>query len=332
MHALLMACLLTLAAPQTPQAPPRDTPLPVDREVQLIRSLQAAINGGQAPESTYVELTELLKKNREDAAAEDVVLRRRARFPSSVAAQSAAAQVFNLRGDFDNAIAALRRVAELQPQSAPARHRLAMFFWDKSRSDDKMAPPIKLSYIMQGLDAEEQALAIDPDYLEAMTYKNVLLRMQANLTDDPAQKAQLIADADALRNRVIEIQRQRAPQAPSAASEPPAFAGFEEPFDQAVARLTPVRVGSGVRVPTKLRDVPPRYPVDAMRDRVQGVVIIEAVIDESGAVVNAQIRRSIPMLDTAALDSVRQWVFTPTEINGRPVPVLMTVTLNFTLK
>jgi protein TonB len=49
-------------------------------------------------------------------------------------------------------------------------------------------------------------------------------------------------------------------------------------------------------------------------------------------VTDAKVLRSIPLLDAAALDAVRQWVFTPTTLNGTPVPVIMTVTVNFTLQ
>jgi protein TonB len=61
-------------------------------------------------------------------------------------------------------------------------------------------------------------------------------------------------------------------------------------------------------------------------------VIIEATIGPSGKVADAKVLRSIPLLDNAALDAVRQWVFTPTLLNGVPVPVIMTVTVQFTLQ
>jgi protein TonB len=64
---------------------------------------------------------------------------------------------------------------------------------------------------------------------------------------------------------------------------------------------------------------------------VQGVVIIEALIDTNGNVADAKILRSVAMLDQAAVDAVRQWRFTPTMLNGAAVPILMTVTVNFTL-
>jgi protein TonB len=94
----------------------------------------------------------------------------------------------------------------------------------------------------------------------------------------------------------------------------------------------PVRVGGNIKPPTKVKDVRPTYPPIAQSARVQGVVIIEATIGPSGAVQEAKVLRSIPLLDAAALDAVRQWQFTPTLLNGVPVPVIMTVTVNFTLQ
>lgn len=94
----------------------------------------------------------------------------------------------------------------------------------------------------------------------------------------------------------------------------------------------PVRVGSGIRMPVKVVDVAPVYPAIARTAHVQGVVILEAVLDAQGAVESARVLRSVPLLDQAALDAVRQWRYTPTQLNGRPVPVIITVTVNFMLQ
>jgi protein TonB len=94
----------------------------------------------------------------------------------------------------------------------------------------------------------------------------------------------------------------------------------------------PVRVGGNIKTPTKTKNVPPVYPPIAQSARVSGVVIIEATIGADGHVKDAKVLRSIPLLDQAALDAVKQWQFTPTLLNGVPVPVIMTVTVNFTLQ
>lgn len=98
------------------------------------------------------------------------------------------------------------------------------------------------------------------------------------------------------------------------------------------APRAPVPVGGKIRPPAKVRDVSPVYPPLALSARVQGVVIIEATIGVAGDVLSARVLRSIPLLDEAALAAVRQWRYTPTLLNGTPVPVVMTVTVNFQLQ
>ena len=99
---------------------------------------------------------------------------------------------------------------------------------------------------------------------------------------------------------------------------------------RAKARAAAVRVGGQIRAPNKIKDVKPVYPAIAQAAHVTGVVMIEATIGPDGKVIDANVVRSIPMLDQAALDAVRQWEYMPTLLNGVPVPVLMTVTINFT--
>lgn len=94
----------------------------------------------------------------------------------------------------------------------------------------------------------------------------------------------------------------------------------------------PVRVGGNIRPPAKVRHVDPVMPAVAAQAGVQGVVIVEVTIDEQGKVRNARILRSIPLLDQAALDAVRQWEFEPTLLNGVPRPVVMTVTVPFVVQ
>jgi protein TonB len=104
------------------------------------------------------------------------------------------------------------------------------------------------------------------------------------------------------------------------------------PNPSTTATSAPVRAGGQIRPPTKIRDVPLVYPSLAQASRVEGVVIIEATIGVDGRVQNATILRSIPLLDAAALAAVRQWEYTPTLLNGSPVPVIITVTVAFKLR
>ena len=94
----------------------------------------------------------------------------------------------------------------------------------------------------------------------------------------------------------------------------------------------PVRIGGGLIAPAKTRHVAPIYPPVALASRREGIVVLEAVIAENGAVRDVRVLRSIPLLDQAAVDAVRQWQFTPTLLNGEPVPIVMTVTVSFQLR
>ena len=91
------------------------------------------------------------------------------------------------------------------------------------------------------------------------------------------------------------------------------------------------RPGGAIREPRKIVDAAPIYPDLARAARVEGLVILEATIDERGMVTDARVLRSVPLLDAAALAALKQWRYTPTLLNGVPVRVLMTVTFRFSL-
>jgi len=99
----------------------------------------------------------------------------------------------------------------------------------------------------------------------------------------------------------------------------------------APAPVQAVRVGGQIKEPKKLKNVAPVYPDIAKQARVQGVVILECTISPQGKVTDVKVLRGIPLLDQAAIEAVKQWIYTPTLLNGVPVPVIMTVTVNFKL-
>jgi protein TonB len=105
-----------------------------------------------------------------------------------------------------------------------------------------------------------------------------------------------------------------------------------EPPPPPAAAQEPVRPGGKVRPPSKVHDVAPVYPPLALAARVEGPVLLEAIIDTEGRVQAVRVLRSPPMLDAAAVEAVRQWRYTPTLLNGTPVPVIMTVNVMFQLR
>jgi len=116
------------------------------------------------------------------------------------------------------------------------------------------------------------------------------------------------------------------PGIPDSAGEAPPTGIHEAP-----APPDPVRVGGKVTAPRKRHHVNPIYPSVAVAAKIQGTVVLEATIDENGNVVNVRVLLSIPLLDGAALEAVRQWKYEPTLLNGSPVPILMSVSVRFEL-
>ncbi len=319
------------------QQPPRDrrvTPgIVVDeptREAELVKRIAAS----PADTSAYQQLAKLQENRGATAEAEATLLKARAIAPKQRPLLVALAGFYNRHGNFDKAMEALETAERLEPNDPAGAQLVATYYWEKVFKDRQLLPADAHRYLTNGIAATDRALAVRPDYIDALTYKSILLRLKAKLESDPFLKQQLITEADTLRNRALELNKGRAAMngsgvgVPLGAPPPPPPPREAAPLPSG---QTPVRVGGSIKVPTKVRDVRPVYPAEAQAARVQGVVIIEATIDVDGRVYDARVLRSVPALDDAALEAVRQWEFSPTEVDGAPAAVIMTVTVNFTL-
>jgi TonB family protein len=172
-----------------------------------------------------------------------------------------------------------------------------------SLTPEDLAPVFRLAKLQEDkgfIDAAEDTL------LDAR-------RRQPNAVEPYRMLTQFFA------RRVTALNKQEAqnqpPQTASNAGEPDANGVY--------------RVGGPIAPPARV-DVP-RFPPEAQAAGVDGVVIAEIVVDTSGTVTDARVVRSIPLLDEEALRAVRNWRYAPTMVNGQPVPVRMTVTVNFSL-
>ena len=92
---------------------------------------------------------------------------------------------------------------------------------------------------------------------------------------------------------------------------------------------TAVRVGGAIRAPRKIKDATPVYPAIAKSNRIGGTVQVELTVGPDGKVVGTRVLKSVPVLDQAALDAVKQWEYAPTRVKGVAVPVIMNVAINF---
>jgi protein TonB len=94
----------------------------------------------------------------------------------------------------------------------------------------------------------------------------------------------------------------------------------------------PRRIGGDLQAPALLHRVDPDYPGVAVAGKVSGTVILEATVNEAGAVTDVKVLRSIILLDQAAIKAVKQWRYQPLMLNGQAVPFILTVTLTFSLR
>ena len=124
---------------------------------------------------------------------------------------------YNRAGEFDMTIDALEQRATMDPDNPEAYYTISTFFWEKAFRDFRITQEEKLEYIMAGLEAADRALALNDEYVDALVYRNILLRMQANEIDDLDERDALIEEADEVRARAQELQ-----QSQSAAARPAA--------------------------------------------------------------------------------------------------------------
>ena len=103
------------------------------------------------------------------------------------------------------------------------------------------------------------------------------------------------------------------------------------PLPEPVVPPALVRVGGAITAPALLRRVAPEYPSIAVNAKVQGIVILEAVVDRQGRVEDVKVLRSVTLLDAAAIAAVRQWRYSPLLLNGQAERFVLTVSVSFSL-
>jgi TonB family protein len=134
-----------------------------------------------------------------------------------------------------------------------------------------------------------------------------------------------LAKAYAQRGRMAEAEEATAQALRLVRAQIPTVA----PTAPAPAPSGPIRVGGDIVEPRKVRHITPEYPAAAQAAGLSGAVVIEAVVAVDGTVRNAVVLKSVAGLDDAALAAVRQWLYTPTRLNGVPVEVVMTASVVF---
>jgi len=159
--------------------------------------------------TNYFALAKIYEDSGMYDEAEATLLKAREVRPNEPTVYTTLAGYYNRQGEFDKTIEALEARAEREPENPEAFHTIATYYWDKAFRDFRLKDPEKKAYVLKGIEASDRALKLKPDYIDALTYKNLLLRLQANLEKDPKVQQQLIAEADKLRDEAIDLQKRK---------------------------------------------------------------------------------------------------------------------------
>ncbi len=155
-----------------------------------------------------------LAKIYEDAgaydAAENILLKAKEAKPNDPSVYTTLAGYYNRQGQFDKTIDALEQRAAKEPNNPEAYQMIAVFYWDKSYRDATLKEPQKREFLQKGLAAVDKAIQLKPDYMEALVYKGLLLRLEANMEKDAKKQAELMKEANQLKDRAEELRKKKA--------------------------------------------------------------------------------------------------------------------------
>ena len=176
---------------------------PTQAEPVVQRMIQLAPN----EPTNYFQLAKIYEDSGEYQLAEETYLKGRDAKPNDPAVYLTVAGYYNRQGDFDRLIENIRKNIELEPNNPEAHYRLATYSWDKASRDFRLSDKEKAQIIADGLASVDKALSIKPDYVEAMTYKGLLLRTQALIEKDPKKQQDLIREGTALSEKANAMRK-----------------------------------------------------------------------------------------------------------------------------
>jgi tetratricopeptide (TPR) repeat protein len=160
--------------------------------------------------TNYFQLAKIYEDAGAYDEAEKVFQQAKEARPADPAVYMQLAGYYNRQGQFDKTIEALEERAAKEPNNPEAFYTISTYYWDKAYRDFKLKESEKLDFVQKGIQAVDHALQIKSDYMEALVYKNLLLRLQANLEKDPSRQQALLKEADRLRDKAQELRKQKA--------------------------------------------------------------------------------------------------------------------------
>ena len=130
--------------------------------------------------------------------------------PKEPAVYQQLAGFYQRQGEFDKLIAAVQQRAELEPNNPEAHYAVATYYWDEAYRNTRLNEAQKREYTKNGLAAVDKAIALNPEYVEALTYRGLLLRVEAGMEKDAKRQSQLLDEAKQLQEKAVGLKKKQA--------------------------------------------------------------------------------------------------------------------------
>lgn len=171
--------------------------------------VQKMIQMDPSEPANYFQLAKIYEDAGVYDEAEKVYLQAKDAKPNDPAVYTTLAGYYNRQGEFDKTMQALEERATKEPNNPEAHHTIASFYWDAATRDTRLTDKQKIDYVQKGLEATDKAIALKADYIDALVFKGLLLRLQANLEKDPGKQQALLKQATELHDKAEDIRKKK---------------------------------------------------------------------------------------------------------------------------
>lgn len=172
--------------------------------------VQRMIQLDPADTTNYFALANIYENAGNIDEAEAMLNKAREVKPKEAAVYQQLAGFYQRQGDFDKLIAAVQQRSDLEPNNPEAHYAVATYYWDEAYRNTRLSEAQKREYVKSGLTAVDKAIALNPEYFEALTYRGLLLRVEAAMEKDAARQKQLLNEANQLQEKAVGLKKKQA--------------------------------------------------------------------------------------------------------------------------
>src|SRR3989337_2876551 len=163
-----------------------------------------------ADTTNYFALASIYENAGNIDEAEAMLNKAREAKPKEAAVYQQLAGFYQRQGEFDKLISAVQQRAELEPNYPEAHYAVATYYWDEAYRNTRLNDSQKREYVKSGLTSVDKAIALNPEYVEALTYRGLLLRIESAMEKDAGRQKALLTEASQLQEKAVALKKKQA--------------------------------------------------------------------------------------------------------------------------